>query len=138
MCRTTDATATRLGSTAARAMAPIADSVLRVPTVEPAPMPGPSAPPKKKKPRALTKTELKRVEIRTLLLTDPPTDMRQIAKQLDCDKRTILNVKRMLEEESQAEKCSAYDNAKRSLIVKDRPGRPRKRTPGLPCKGLNG
>ena len=112
MCRTTDAIdiadrythgveweevqPPRLGSAAARAMAPIADLVLRVPTVEPDPgpsAPGTSAPPKKKKPRALTKTELKRVEIRTLLLTDPPTPMPQIAKQLDCDRRLIKTVK---------------------------------------------
>ena len=45
------------------------------------------APPPKKKHRRITKTELRRVEIRTLLNAGTP--LPQIAKQLDCDKRTI-------------------------------------------------
>ena len=87
-----------------------------------------AAPPKKKQ-RAITKTEMRRVEIRTLLKAGTP--LPQIAKQLDCCKGTILNVMRMLEKESQQEGNQSYSLTKRSLAVKAGPGRPRHRTPGL-------
>ena len=86
------------------------------------------APPKKKQ-RALTKTELRRVEIRTLLNAGTP--LPQIAKQLDCDKRTIQNVIMKMKKESQEERERSYSSTSRVLMVKDGAGRPRKRTPGL-------
>ena len=86
------------------------------------------APPKKKQ-RALTKTELRRVEIRTLLNAGTP--LPQIAKQLDCDKRTIQGVIMKMKKESQEERELSYPSTSRVLMVKDGAGRPRKRTPGL-------
>ena len=87
-----------------------------------------AAPPKKKK-RPITKTELRRVEIRTLLNAGTP--LPQIAKQLDCDKRTIQNVIMLMKKESQEEKEMSYPATSRVLMVKAGPGQPRKRTPGL-------
>ena len=87
-----------------------------------------AAPPKKKQ-RSLTKTELRRVEIRTLLNAGTP--LPQITKQLDCDKRTVQGVIKKMKEETEEERTKAYHLTKRVLAVKASPGPPRKLTPGL-------
>ena len=84
--------------------------------------------PPKKKPRKITKTELRRVEIRTLLNAGIP--LPQIAKQMDCQKRTIQNIITLMKEESEAERAKSYASTSRVLMVKSSGGRPRKRTPG--------
>ena len=88
----------------------------------------PPPPKKKQRQRPLTKTELRRVEIRTLLNSGTP--LPQIAKQLDCDKRTIQGVIHKLKKESQEERELSYQFTSRALVVKSSGGRPRKRTPG--------
>ena len=89
----------------------------------------PPPPKKKQRQRPLTKTELRRVEIRTLLNAGTP--LPQIAKQLDCDKRTIQGVIHKLKKESQEERDMSYPFTSRALIVKSSGGRPKKRTPGI-------
>ena len=84
--------------------------------------------PQKKK-RPITKTELRRVEIRTLLNAGTP--LPQIVKQLDCDKRTIQNVIMLMKKESQEERDMSYPSTSRVLMVKAGPGGVRKVTPGL-------
>ena len=87
-------------------------------------------PPPKKKQRRITKTELRRVEIRTLL--NAGLSLPQIAKQLDCDRRTIQGVMTKMKQESEEERRKSYQATSRVLAVTTgNRGRPPKITPGL-------
>ena len=88
-------------------------------------------PPKKQKVLPRTKTECKRVVAAELLESGMTPS--QVSAHLDCTPKFLRTVRRLMEEKRQNELRIGKGKwaESRSLAVKGRPGRPRKRTPGL-------
>ena len=82
-------------------------------------------PPKKQKKRHITATEMKRAEIRALLIGGKHK-RGQIAALLDCSADQIRAVEKLLKEGERQQ----VPARKVCLAVKTRSGRPLKRTPG--------
>ena len=119
LCREEGETATPTGSATAAALG----------YAEPPPA-------KKEKERSRTKTECKRMVAAELLESGMTPS--KVSAHLDCTPKFLRTVKRLMEEKREKELHLGKGKwaESRSLSVKGRPGRPRKRTPGM--QGLIG